>query len=216
MHGGLANATTNDSFEDVKDYKALIRIFDIHSKQVFESKIDLNIQHESSSLILTIPQIENLTQTYFLDLRIYDNSGSEISNNFYWLSTKEDVLDYEAKFDDWAYHTPSKEYADFTIINSMPKVNLDISSKFVTEDKSSKIIINLENNNEEIAFFIELQLLNKISKELILPVLWSDNYLSLLPNEKRIIEAKFNNDDLEISTEIELAVKGWNISNSTL
>ncbi len=115
----------NDSFEDIEDYKALIRIFDINSKQVFESKIDLNIQHESSSLILTIPQIENLTQTYFLDLRIYDNSGSEISNNFYWLSTKEDVLDYEAKFDDWAYHTPSKEYADFTIINSMPKVNLD-------------------------------------------------------------------------------------------
>ena len=206
----------NDTFDDVKDYRALIRIFDIHSKQVFESELDLNIQRESSSLLLTLPPIENLTQTYFLDLRIYDNSGSEVSNNFYWLSTKEDVLDYEAKFDDWAYHTPSKEYADFTLIDSMPKVKLKISSNRETNDNTSKIFFNLENNNEEIAFFIELQLVNKTSKELVLPVLWSDNYLSLLPNEKRIIEAKFNNDEIAISTDIELVVKGWNILNSSL
>ncbi len=74
----------------------------------------------------------------------------------------------------------------------------------------------MENNNEEIAFFIELQVLNKISKEIILPVFWSDNYLSLLPNEKRIIEAEFDNNDIELSTEIELAVKGWNIISSSL
>jgi exo-1,4-beta-D-glucosaminidase len=199
----------NDTFENIEKYRAQIRILDINSKIIYKNEIDLDIEAESSSILLTLPTIPNLTKTYFLDLRIIDNSDVEVGNNFYWLSTKEDVLDYEAEFDDWAFHTPSKEYSDFSLINSLPKVKLNMFSQFETDEGKTKVITTLENNNESMAFFVELLLHDK-NNELILPVIWSDNYISLLPGEKRNIEAYYYNEKLVIN-ESEVSIKGWNL-----
>ncbi len=64
-----------------------------------------------------------------MDLRLIDESGIEAGNNFYWLSTKKDVLDYEAEVEDWAFYTPTKEYADFTLLRSLPKISLNVDFK---------------------------------------------------------------------------------------
>ncbi len=44
----------------------------------------------------------------------------------------------------------------------------------------------------------------------MLPVLWSDNYITLLPGEKREIEAVYSNGD-GIDFKPELKLKGWNL-----
>ena len=90
---------------------------------------------------MSLPEIENLTSTYFLDLRLINNSGIEIGNNFYWLSTKKDVLDYEAEIEDWAYYTPSSEYADFTLLNSLPKVSLNVNLSTIMSESKTKTLI---------------------------------------------------------------------------
>jgi exo-1,4-beta-D-glucosaminidase len=63
--------------------------------------------------------------------------------------------------------------------------------------------------NDTIAFFIELQLIDKTTGEVILPVLWRDNYLSLLPEEKRKINAEILYDNYQIEN-LGIRVKGWN------
>jgi len=49
----------------------------------------------------------------------------------------------------------------------------------------------------------------------VLPVLWDDNYLTLLPGETREIEATWAPQDLGSATPV-VALDGWNVGGQTL
>jgi exo-1,4-beta-D-glucosaminidase len=204
----------NDQLNEETDVEVLIQVFDVNSKLIYSKELKQNIEANTSIKINSLPEFKNISKTYFVDLRIKRNNV-EIANNFYWLSTKADVLDYDFEFESWYYHTPSKEYADFTALNTMKKAK--VSSKLHTiqangSSDSSKLIFTaeLENTSSNIAFFIEMQLVDKKTGELILPVLWDDNYISLLANEKRSISMKVDQSLLE-NKEVGLRVKGYNL-----
>jgi exo-1,4-beta-D-glucosaminidase len=196
----------NDYLYDVADLKAQIRIYDIQSNLLFEKNISINALRDSSKSIFELEEIKNLTSTYFLDLRLLDTDNKEVSNNFYWLSTKEETLDYEADLGDFAYHTPSKDYADLTLLNDLPEVNLDVLFSNEKLGKEQKVTVDIENNSDKIAFLINLKLVEKETGEIILPVFWEDNFISLLAGEKRTIVATFTSESTA-----ELKVEGWNL-----
>ena len=90
----------------------------------------------------------------------------------------------------------------------MPKVK-------ITYEKSQKVIGNktvidlkLKNPTDKIAFFIEMKAKNNQNNEVILPVFWSDNYISLLPGEVRSIKLEMNNSD--VKGNVSLDIKGFN------
>ena len=196
----------NDYLYDVETLHAQIRVYDIQSNLLFEKNISANALKDSSKSIFQLEKIEKLSSTYFLDLRLFNEDNNEISNNFYWLSTQEETLDYEADLGDFAYHTPSKEYADLTLLSALPKVNLDINYKYENLDGEQKIVVDIENSSDKIAFLINLKLVDKKTGEIILPVFWDDNFLSLLAGEKRSIIATFTSESTA-----ELKVEGWNL-----
>ncbi len=196
----------NDYLYDANNLQAQIRVYDIKSNLLFEKNIATSALKDSSKSIFEMEEIQNLTSTYFMDLRLFDGEKIEISNNFYWLSTKEETLDYKADLGDFAYHTPSKEYADLTLLNTLPKVKLVVNSKHKKSDREQKFTIDLKNNSDKIAFLINLKLVEKESGEIILPVFWDDNFISLLAGEKRTIVATFRSDAVA-----ELKVEGWNL-----
>ena len=196
----------NNSLNDLENLSAEIQIFDIDSNLILSEKINLNIEKESYKKIFDIPKTLALTKVYFVDARIYCKSNDLMANNFYWLSTQKDVMDYEAKVEGWNYYTPSKQYADFKEIENMPKCEIKI--EYEKTDKNN-IAIKATNMNNKIAFFIEILLFDKNTNEVILPVLWDDNYFSLLPNENKTIEAKILKR--EILDNFEVRLKGWNI-----
>jgi len=70
------------------------RVFDINSKEIYVDEWKGGILSNISKFIYKMPEIKSLTPVYFLDLRILNEAGQELDNNFYWLSTKKDVLDY--------------------------------------------------------------------------------------------------------------------------
>ncbi len=211
-YGDNSIRLVNDTFNSINNNKAVIKVYNINSEIIFSETLSINVESESSNKLLDLPEIAELSDTYFLDLKLYDENGSEIDRNFYWLSKKKDVLDYDHQFEDWAYYTPSKEYADFTLLNTLPKVKLDVDYHIEKIDEKQKIVVTLNNVNDSIALFIELQLIDKNSGEVILPVLWEDNYISLLPKEKRNINAIFSENKNKLEN-LDLRVKGWNLSN---
>ena len=60
------------------------------------------------------------------ELRASDARGEGVSDNFYWLSTKPDTLDWAKKQD--TVYTPQAEFADLTGLNSLPAVQLESSA----------------------------------------------------------------------------------------
>lgn len=196
----------NDHHHTMEGLKAQIRVFDIHSKVILEKNLSFNASPDSAAALFQIDVTDDFTSTYFIDLRLLDVEGNEVSNNFYWLSTKEELLDYEADLGDFAYHTPSKVYADLRLLNQLPKTDLKVSHSFGVHQGINEIAVALENKGEAIAFMINLKLKDETSGEPILPVFWEDNFISLLPNEKRTLRATFDS-----GIKAALKVEGWNI-----
>ena len=197
----------NNTFEDLNNLTVVIKIIDIKGNVILDEILKNAIQHESTSKVFTIPDIKNISSVYFLDLRLIDSNDKEIGNNFYWLSKQKDVLDYNAEFEDWAFHTPSKVFADFSELKNLDKIKLEYNYTFEQKEDKNIITVELKNNNDVIAFFIELLLFSEVSNDVILPTFWSDNYTSLLPNEKRIIKAEFS----VMEKNPQLKIKGWNL-----
>jgi len=196
----------NDYISPVENLTAHIRVYSLESEILFEEMLDFNMELDSSKPILELKELEGLTTTYFVDLRLLDNKGLEISNNFYWLSTKEEVLDYEADLGPFAFHTPSKIYADFKQLNELPKIQLEESHYFEEDGENQNIKVDLKNNSDHIAFLVNLKVVDKKTGELILPIFWEDNFINLLPGEERMVCANFNG-----TSEAALKVEGWNL-----
>jgi len=203
----------NDHLHAVTNHRAHIRVFDINSAEVFNKIVDIDIAEESATELLKLPDHPDISTTWFLDLRLVDDKGDEIGNNFYWLSTRKDILDYEAEFEEWPFYTPTKVYADYTQLQSLPEVNLNINHYFENAVDRQTVTVTIENPGDCIAFFIDLNISGEKSGQTILPVFWDDNYISLLPGETREVQASFAVKDI-VNDRPVLKVNGWNLKHN--
>src|SRR5690606_21580220 len=195
----------NDHPYPIENLMAHIRVYSINSEVLRDNKISFSLEPDASLSISDLMDINGLTTTYFVDLRMLDGESNEIKNNFYWLSTKEEILDYGADLGDFAFHTPSKEYADLKQLNDLPKVHLEKEYYFEQYGDDQKVLVRLRNKNKHLAFLVNLKVMDKATGDLILPVFWEDNFLNLLPGEERTVSATY-----KFTGEAELKVEWWN------
>jgi exo-1,4-beta-D-glucosaminidase len=206
----------NEDLLDAKNLTVQIRVFDINSKEIFTDKWTGNVETNISKFIYKLPEIKDLTSVWFLDLRIFDSNNQEIDNSIYWLSTKPDVLDYEAaKALEWPFHTPSKEYADFTALDKLPKIQLEYDYQYEKGTEDGKVTLKVTNPTSTIAFFTFFDLVDPETDLPILPVYWNDNYITLLPGESRTYDATYNLADSKGEKPV-LKVNAWNVKQVTL
>ncbi|MDI9604793.1 MAG: glycoside hydrolase family 2 TIM barrel-domain containing protein, partial [Bacteroidota bacterium] len=197
-HGIYIN---NDRLEEAKDLSLHVKVYDIHSNMLFDRIEKLSVAANSAVKVLNIPELEGLTSTYFLDLRLADQQGGVIENNFYWLSTVPDIPDFEKTT--W-YWTPNKQHADFSALNSMPKTEVTYSYSINHDANEVSFEVEAHNPTDKMAFFIDFMLVDEKTGEPVLPVFWSDNYISLLPGEQRTLTGTADTHHLENT-------KGWKI-----
>jgi exo-1,4-beta-D-glucosaminidase len=143
---------------------------------------------------------------YFLELRLTDSSGNLVGSNFYWLSTKREIIDW-AKSTWWM--TPTDSFADYSALAQLPKVKLSVNERTEQSGPDSVTRVTLENPSKTLAFFVHLKVTRGKGEE-VLPVLWQDNYVSLLPGERREVSATYRTSDLE-GTKPTVEVTGWNV-----
>ncbi|MGO9539659.1 MAG: glycoside hydrolase family 2 protein [Terriglobales bacterium] len=197
----------SSQYVDAKRLKLTARVFNLDGTQKFAKEAALDAAADSTAKVFELPQIEGLSPTYFLDLRVTDSGGKLVGSNFYWLSTKPETLDW-AKSNWWT--TPTSSYADYTSLTQLPKVRLNVSSRSETHGEDAVTRVTVENPSKTVAFFVRLKLDKGKGGEEILPVVWQDNYMSLLPGEKRDITATYHSSSLGEATPA-VEVSGWNL-----
>jgi exo-1,4-beta-D-glucosaminidase len=197
----------SSQYVDVKGLKLTARVFNLDGTQKFVKEASLDAASDSTAKVFELPQIAGLSPAYFLDLRVADSSGKQVGSNFYWLSTKPETLDWSKS--NW-YTTPTASFADYTSLAQLQKVKLNVSSRSETRGADSFTHVTIENPGTTIAFFVRLKVAKGNGGEEILPVVWQDNYISLLPGEKREITASYRSTDLG-GAEPAIEVKGWNV-----
>jgi len=158
------------------------------------SRYETKVTAEPSSAInlgpVKFPDL--LASTHFLKLELDDAEGKIISTNFYWRGEPgyPDVL---------------------TDLNSLPVVPIEF--QITRKDVEGKRVLTLvlHNPTANIALMTHLQLRRQHSGERVLPVYYSDNYVSLTANEFKTITIEadlsaFKGDDPL------LMVDGWNVT----
>jgi exo-1,4-beta-D-glucosaminidase len=200
----------NEDLADARNLTVKISAFDIHSKQLFSDQWKGDMKSNASRFIYKLPVIRNLTAVWFLDLRVFDKDNKEVDNSVYWLSLKKDVLDYDAaKKLPWPFYTPTSQFADFTALDKLPRVSLKYDYRFSVDGKEGKIDLTVKNPTASIAFFLYLDVLDPETGKPVLPVCWSDNYITLLPGEERTCQATCLLSDSHGSKPV-LEARAWN------
>jgi hypothetical protein len=70
-----------------------------------------------------------------------------------------------------------------SLLRKMPRTNIEVSSDSKKIDSGYNIDITIKNPGNYIAFFVWIKLYDKKTNEIIAPVFWSDNCVSLFPGE---------------------------------
>jgi exo-1,4-beta-D-glucosaminidase len=177
----------------------------------FAKDTTLDVGPDSSTKVLSIPEIDSLSPTYFVRLELRDGFNKPVSTNFYWLSTTTETLD-------WAktnyYVTPIVQHADMKSLNDLPKVKLVASSKAIKQGAEEIVQVSLSNPTKSLAFAVSLRLANEKGDD-VLPAVYDDNYFPLMPGEKRTINIRFAPEDVHgASTAVH--VDGWNIAPAVI
>ena len=118
----------NGFYKEFKGLKASAKIYNLDLTEKFSQQTNLDIASDGVRRVFTLPAPADLSSTYFVKLTLEDATGKPVSGNFYWLATQGDTLDKPKDGSDW-YYTPTKQFADFTALNTLPAVHLNVSSK---------------------------------------------------------------------------------------
>jgi exo-1,4-beta-D-glucosaminidase len=196
----------NSRYQDAKGVRVVTKVLNLDMSEKFSNESAVDIPADGVAKVAELPAISDLSPTYFVALRIVDANGNIAGSNFYWLSTKPETVDWSRS--NW-YTTPTASYADFTALAQLPKVKLKVTERSERKGEDEMTHVTLENPMKDLAFFVRLKVDKGKGGEEILPVLWQDNYISLLPGEKREITATYRATELG-TTSPYVEVKGWN------
>jgi exo-1,4-beta-D-glucosaminidase len=186
--------------------KAAVKVLDADSKVIFVKEEKFNVDENTALKILDLPGLSSQTNLQFINLELKDSSNKYISDNFYWISSKEDSLDFGSS--KW-YYTPIKSFGDLKEINTLPKSKISFKENFFEKGDEQIVEVFLKNDSEKLAFFIELNIAGEKTNQSFLPVFWSDNYVSLLPNTQKKITGRLKKTNE--SEKPKLIIKGWNL-----
>ncbi len=178
----------NDLRQPFAGLKVTADVFDLDLASRFSQSSVIGVAADGVARALAIPVHPNLTTTYFLRLRLDDSAGRPLSSNFYWLSTREDELDWAKT--EW-YYTPTRVHADLTALASLPPTTLAVSSRIPPSGTEGAAAVTVENTGQALAFQVHLKLTEAAGGREILPVYWDDNYFALLPGEKRELRVTY-------------------------
>lgn len=200
-------SVVNSRYEDAKGLRVTTKILNLDASEKFSKESTVDVPADGVVKVLTLSDIADLSPTYFVSIRIQDADGNPAGSNFYWLSTKTETIDWAKS--NW-YTTPTLQYADFTALSQLPKVRLNVGDRSEKNNENEVTHVTLENPSKGLAFFVRLKVNKGKGGEEILPVLWEDNYVSLLPGEKREITATYRSSELGAAKPY-VEVSGWNV-----
>jgi exo-1,4-beta-D-glucosaminidase len=193
--------------------KIVAKLYDLTGAEKFSREASVDVAADGVRKSVAIPEPADISTTYFLNLQLFAATGKLLSRNFYWLSTKPDEMDYAKT--EW-YYTPQTSFADLSALQDLPKATVRATFRPAPgSDHDLAFQVALENPGPGLAFLIRLRLVTGKDQTEILPVFWDDNYISLLPGEKREVFSRVRAADLA-GARPSLLVDGFNVAAASV
>jgi exo-1,4-beta-D-glucosaminidase len=205
----------NSRYESTSGLTVSAKLYDVNLEQKFSRQASVDLDADAAAKVFALPDdaISSSSPIYFLELALNDPQGRTVSTNFYWLSPKKNT--YEWGKTSYRF-TPVSSYEDLTALGTLPKAGaMNVSATVETNAGNPAVRVRIKNPSQHLAFQVHLGIAPLAKQMEILPVLWEDNYVELMPGESREITAQFVSPDA-LKGGAQLIVTGWNIDTSTL
>jgi len=197
----------NSTLKDFPGMTVTARVFDLNGVEKHSHTEKVDVAPDGTAKVFALPEVEGLTSAYFVVLVLDDAAGGTVSRNVYWLSTKPETLAWD---DTKWYYTPVEEYADLTALDSLPPAEVEATAHVATSGEQGRAHVRLENTSKAMAFFVHPSVHKGEDGDEVLPVLWSDNDVTLAPGETLELEATWAAGDLGPVSPV-VRVEGWNV-----
>jgi exo-1,4-beta-D-glucosaminidase len=187
--------------------KARVRVRDIDGGVRYDKHFQgVDVAGNRTLQLTALPQLTGLSGTYFVELNLESKEDQLISRNVYWLSAQQDVLDWTKST--W-YLTPVSQYADLTALQSLPTATSEIraSTRREGSDNVTSVTLSVAESAKNLALFQHLSIRRSADAELALPIVWSDNDVTLWPGESLTVTARYATQESDAPV---LEVSGWN------
>jgi exo-1,4-beta-D-glucosaminidase len=202
-------AVVNGTQAPQSGLKIIAKLYDVTGAEKFSREASLDVAADGVAKSIAVPEPADISTVYFLNLQLFSATGHLLSRNFYWLSSKPDELDYAKT--EW-YYTPQTSFADFSALQNLPKATVHATLRPAAGAEHDAVFqVTLENSGKSVAFLTRLRLAKGKSQSEILPVFWDDNYISLLPGEKREISVRVRKSDIA-GVQPSLLLDGFNVT----
>ncbi|MGA3170436.1 MAG: LamG-like jellyroll fold domain-containing protein [Chthoniobacteraceae bacterium] len=188
-HGVLVCNTT---LAPLRNVTATARVYGLDGKLRWSNAATLDVPANDTARSFAI-DTRGVSGVWFLKLELRDLKGNLLSDNFYW----------------WA-----AQAVDFQALDSLPKVTLAARAKLSRGPKKNLVTIDLSNDSATPALMTLLSIRDAATGRKILPAFASDNYVSLLPGEKRSLTIEV--PAAASRGPLSLSLEGWNIAPRTL
>ena len=188
--------------------RAVIRVRNLDGSVAYERRLrGIDLAGNGVRQLAILPALDGLSRTYFIELELVSADGQSISRNVYWLSTQTDELDWANS--NW-YLTPVTRYADLTPLQSLPTATSDVRATMRHEGGESiaSVTLTVPPSSKAVALFQHVSIKGSAGGELVLPILWSDNDVTLWPGESLTLTAHLAAPAAEAPV---VEVSGWNV-----
>jgi hypothetical protein len=179
----------NNTFETKRDMFLVVKTYDMKGNEKLITQI---IEEVLASSVKGFFQIKNdinklaKEEGVFLSLQLLDVHKKILSENLYWLPD---------------------EHGEYSGLKKMPPSRLEIVAKQISP---GHIEVTLTNPADApVAFFNRLSLIDPQTNDRLLPVFYSNNYVSVLPGEHKSILMDF--DPLQYQKLPGVRISGWNL-----
>ena len=165
------------------------RVFGLDGRLLWEKTEKASVEANSYRETFQVPEPADKSSVYFVTLELKDARGRPVSDNFYWFPA---------------------QATGYTSLSSMPMAKLHATCDIENSGGEKVAHVKVSNPTAQIALFVQLALTKGRGGAEILPVIWDDNYFTLLPGETRELTARVAAPDVGDQQPI-LEVGDWNV-----
>jgi exo-1,4-beta-D-glucosaminidase len=187
--------------------QARIRVRNLDGSVRYERRVqNIDLPGNGARQVATLPTPDGLSPTYFVELELASADARPISRNVYWLPTQPDQLDWAHS--NW-YLTPVTRYADLTALQSLPAATSEVRATLQhsgAEDVAT-VTLTVPASSTAVALFQHVSIRRSADADAVVPILWSDNDVTLWPGESVTLTARYAG---QANTTPVVEVSGWN------
>ncbi|AFM17640.1 beta-galactosidase/beta-glucuronidase [Mycolicibacterium chubuense NBB4] len=178
-HDHATVAVVNQTPADRRDLQVRVRVYDVQGRlRDDRTAAHVDVASGGTAPALTLPRVATDSPVFFVRCEVRDGAGTLLGDNVYWQSQRRD--DVGDPRNDQAFELRAASWADMAALNTMARAPLQVSAR---RGRDGAVVVRLHNPGRGVAFFERAEILSTPDGDEILPVEYSDNYVTVFGGE---------------------------------